>query len=986
MDYDELYNNYMKILEENQLYKIENEDFRKRLGLQITAICIDNKDIKLRESNDDILIQEYALGDVSNSSSSEDKIKLYMSLFKGRDDVHAKRWQNKEGKSGYSPVCINEWVKEICNKPKIKCSECENRKYVKLDASAINRHLRGIEVLGIYPMITDETCYFLAIDFDDEGWEKDISILNETCEEKKIPFAVERSRSGKGAHIWFFFMEKVTAIAARKFGTSLLTYAMMKRHEIKFESYDRLFPNQDTMPKGGLGNLIALPMQKNARKNNNSIFIDSNLEPYKDQWNFLSCVGKLTKDEIDFYTSEFCVGNELGDLKEPEGESIKPWEKSKENHIFNTADFPDSVHITKANSIFISKKGFSNKALNSIKRMAAFKNPEFYKTQSMRLPTFDKPRVISLSEETPEYLCVPRGCEVDLSKFLTKNKINFECDDKTYIGKSICVEFNGQLREEQIPAVDAMLKYDNGVLSATTAFGKTVIGAKLIAERKVNTLIIVHTQQLLEQWKERLKQFLTINEVLPIDDTKKRRSQKNVSIIGQIGAGKNTLRGIIDIAIMQSLVRKGEVKELVKDYGMVLVDECHHVSAFSFEQILKNVVAKYVYGLTATPIRKDGHQPIIFMQCGPIRYKVNEIKQAEKLPFEHYVIPRFTSFRRPVCLDEKDRSITKIYSEISTSQIRNDMIIQDIINCVNEGRNPIVLTERTAHVKLLSEALKEKLSNVITLTGRMSKKEKKYQIDKLSSVPKESSMVIVATGKFVGEGFDEPRLDTLFLAMPISWKGTLQQYAGRLNRLYENKNEVQIYDYIDGHVGVLERMYQKRLSGYASIGYSAKSDSKPLEILNSIYNNDNFLTVFSNDILLAKNEVVIVNPYILIKRESFNIIKLLANIIKNGIAVNIFTSAEIAHRENERTDLNDMYNYLRSAGINIILKANIHQKFIIIDQKTVWYGNINFLSYATEEENIMRLESLNIANELMDSIEDRTVKGKSETAIQQNLF
>jgi len=437
---------------------------------------------------------------------------------------------------------------------------------------------------------------------------------------------------------------------------------------------------------------------------------------------------------------------------------------------------------------------------------------------------------------------------------------------------------------------------------------------------------------------------------------------------------------------MQSLVRKGEVKELVKDYGMVLVDECHHVSAFSFEQILKNVVAKYVYGLTATPIRKDGHQPIIFMQCGPIRYKVNEIKQAEKLPFEHYVIPRFTSFRRPVCLDEKEWSITKIYSEISTSQIRNNMIIQDVINCVNEGRNPIVLTERTAHVKLLSEALKEKLSNVITLTGRMSKKEKKYQIDKLSSVPKESSMVIVATGKFIGEGFDEPRLDTLFLAMPISWKGTLQQYAGRLNRLYENKNEVQIYDYIDVHVGVLERMYQKRLSGYASIGYSAKSDSKPLEIINSIYNNDNFLTVFSNDILLAKNEVVIVNPYILIKRESFNIIKLLANIIKNGIAVNIFTSAEIDHRENQRTDLKDMYDYLRTAGINIIIKANIHQKFIIIDQKTVWYGNINFLSYATEEGNIMRLESFNIANELMDSIEDRTVKGKSETAIQQKLF
>jgi len=460
----------------------------------------------------------------------------------------------------------------------------------------------------------------------------------------------------------------------------------------------------------------------------------------------------------------------------------------------------------------------------------------------------------------------------------------------------------------------------------------------------------------------RLKQFSIINEVLSIDDTKKRGRKKNVSIIGQIGAGKNVLSGIIDVATMQSLVRKGEVKELVKDYGMIIVDECHHVSAFSFEQILKNVVAKYVYGLTATPIRKDGHQPIIFMQCGPIRYKVNVLKQTEELPFEHYVIPRFTSFSKSVLQDEKEWSITKIYSEISTSEIRNAMIIQDVINCVKEGRNPIVLT------------------------GGMSKKEKKSQIEKLLSVPKECSMVIVATGKFIGEGFDEPRLDTLFLAMPISWKGTLQQYAGRLNRLYENKNEVQIYDYIDVHVGVLERMYQKRLSGYAQIGYSAKTDSTPLEKINSIYNNDNFLTVFSNDILLAKNEVVIVSQILLIKTKYFNIIELLANVSKNGITVNIFTSAETDVRENEEADLKDTYDYLRTTGINIILKSNIHQKFVIIDQKTVWYGNINFLSYKSEDENIMRLTSLNIANELMDTIEDKIANPKLETAVQQRLF
>ncbi|AWI06776.1 TOTE conflict system archaeo-eukaryotic primase domain-containing protein [Clostridium drakei] len=968
MKYYELYNEYIKLLEENKVLKIEIEDLRKRLRIENSEVCMDNEDITLNESDNDVEIPQSECIQMNNNSSPECKIKLFMSLFKGREDVYAKRWENKEGKSGYSPVCMNEWRKGICYKPKIKCSDCKNRRYGVLDISAINKHLRGIEVLGIYPILKDDTCHFLAIDFDDDGWEKDINILREVCEEKKIPFAIERSRSGAGAHIWFFFKESISAASARKFGTGLLTYAMTKRHQIKFESYDRLFPNQDTMPKGGFGNLIALPMQRNVRRNKNSVFIDKNLEPYKDQWDFLSSVGKLTKDEIEFYISEFCSGDELGELKEDAEEENKPWKRIRKSYKLSNADFPTDVHIIKANMIFINKKGFSSKTLNSIKRMAAFKNPEFYKAQAMRLPTFDKPRVISLSEETSEYLCLPRGTELDLYKLFNKNKVNFKCDDERYIGKTISVTFNGELREEQAVAAEAMLKHDNGVLSATTGFGKTVIGAKLIAERRVNTLIIVHTQQLLDQWKERLGQFLVINEVLETENVIKRGRKKKSSIIGQIGAGKNSLNGIIDIAIMQSLVRKGEVKELVKDYGMVLVDECHHVSAFNFEQILKNVAAKYVYGLTATPIRKDGHHPIIFMQCGPIRYKVDARKQAEKQPFEHYVIPRFTSFRKPICQDKKEWSIAEMYSEISTSEIRNELIVNDVISCVKEGRNPIVLTERTSHVETLADALKEKVPNVIILTGRMSSKDKKAEINKLLSIPKESNVVIVATGKFVGEGFDEPRLDTLFLAMPISWKGTLQQYAGRLHRIYENKNEVQIYDYVDIHVNVLERMYEKRLKGYASIGYSAKSDSKPFERINSIYNNNNFLTVFSNDIFSAKHEIIIFSPFIS-KRRLLQMLKLLMIAIKNGSNVKVVTRPETDFKESDKEALKEMHELIRGLGVDIIFKTNIHQKFAIVDKKIVWYGSINLLSFGRAEESIMRLESINIANELLGTFE-----------------
>lgn len=745
---------------------------------------------------------------------------------------------------------------------------------------------------------------------------------------------------------------------------------MGKRHEIQFISYDRLFPNQDTLPKGGLGNLIALPLQLNARGNNNSVFIDENFQPYDDQWSFLSSIQKLSESEIDLYISQLCSGSELGDLRQNEDEECKPWERSKTNYKLSKSDFPDTVYVTKANMLFINKDGFSQKALNIIKRLAAFKNPDFYKAQAMRLPTFDKPRIISLSDETPEYLCLPRGCELDLLDLFNTHGVDIKWIDKSYSGKQIDVEFNGQLRDEQEDAVGSMIQHDNGVLSATTAFGKTVIGAKFISVKKVNTLILVHTRQLLEQWKERLNQFLVINEALPSDEIKKRGRKKNRSIIGQLGGGKNNLSGIIDVAIMQSLVKGDEVKECVRNYGMVIVDECHHVPAFSFEQILKNLTAKHVYGLTATPVRPDGHHPIIFMQCGPVRYKVDARKQAEKRPFEHYVIPRFTPFRKPVHQDEKEWSISEIYAEIATSQIRNQLIIDDVVKSVKEGRNPIILTERTAHVETLAKALREVLPNVITLTGGMSAKARKTSLEMISTVPTDSSIVLVATGRFVGEGFDEPRLDTLFLAMPVAWKGTIQQYAGRLHRLYQNKSEVQIYDYVDVHVRVLERMYHKRLKGYASIGYSAKGDSKPFESINAIFNNNNFLTVFSNDTLSAKTEIIIVSPYITKKRLA-QMLNILITGINNGAKVTVVTRPENDYKEKDKSSFREMIGSIKNSGVNIVFKTNIHQKFAVIDQRIVWYGSINFLSFGSAEESIMRLDSLNIANELIGTIDDQ---------------
>ena len=578
-----------------------------------------------------------------------------MSLFKGRDDVYATRWENKKkATSGYSPVCLNQWQAGLCGKPKVSCSKCENRSCAVLDEDVIEDHLRGNIVAGVYPMLPDETCCLLAMDFDDAGWQKDISVFRDVCVEFNIPVAVERSRSGKGGHVWFFFENPLSVALARKFGTALLTCAMARRHEIRFKSYDRLFPSQDTLPKGGFGNLIAFPFQKSARKNNNSEFIDENFNSYPDQWAFLSSIQKIPEDRIESLIHELCNGLELGILKIDEEEDPKPWETVKGS--LNKNDFPLHMEIVKANMLFIPKVGISHRALNRLKRLASFKNPMFYRQQAMRLSTFGHPRVISCADETGEYLCLPRGLNVDLIDELDKYNVDVQFIDKRNHGKRIDVEFNGQLRDEQSLALEKLLSNNIGILSGTTAFGKTVVAIKLIADRKVNTLILVDKVSLLSQWRERLKQFLIINETLPEPSgstVKKRGRKRETSIIGQLGAGKNTLTGIVDIAVMQSLGRMGEVKDCIKNYGMIIADECHHAPAFNYENILKAADAKYVYGLTATPTRKDGHHPILIMHCGPIRYRDNPKKQAEKRPFGHYIIPRFTSLRVPLDRDEK---------------------------------------------------------------------------------------------------------------------------------------------------------------------------------------------------------------------------------------------------------------------------------------------------------------------------------------------
>jgi superfamily II DNA or RNA helicase len=908
--------------------------------------------------------------EVTNHSDTQSKIKLFISLFKGREDVYAIRWENKKkAGSGYSPVCLNQWHKDLCGKPKFPCSKCKNSSYAPLNERVIEDHLRGNIIAGVYPMMPDETCYFLAIDFDKEGWQKDISIVREVCNEFHIPVAIERSRSGNGGHAWFFFEDRLPATLARRLGTALLTYSMNKRHEIGFKSYDRLFPNQDNLPKGGFGNLIALPFQKAARKKQNSEFINEIYEPYPDQWGFLSSIKKINEEQIGQFIADLSHGHELGELKIDDEEDPRPWETTRKVGI-SINDLPPVIDIVKSNMLYIAKHGMSEKALNHLKRLASFKNPEFYKHQAMRLSTHNYARVISCADVTHDYLCLPRGCEADLIEECKSLDVEIQFTDKTNHGRKIDVEFNGRLRDEQTPALDSMLSHDIGILSGTTAFGKTVVAIKLIAERKVNTLILVDKVNLLNQWMDHLNQYLFINETLPceIDSNKKKRGRKKkIGIIGQLGAGKNTLNGIIDVAVMQSFVRKGEVKDFIRHYGMIIADECHHASAFIYEMILKAATAKFVYGLTATPTRKDGHHPILYMQCGPIRYRDNPKKQAENRPFDHFVIPRFTSLRIPSDRDEKDIGINDIYPEMITNDFRNEQIVGDVVTCYRLGRNAIILSQRTEHVDLLVEKLKEEIPDVIKLTGKIGNKQAREAISQIKDFPPNKNLTIVATGPYIGEGFDEPRLDTLFLVMPISWKGTLQQYAGRLHRLFESKKEVLIYDYVDVHIRMFEKMYCKRQSGYASMGYKIKGDAVDSEAVDIIYDRENFLPLFSNDMLNAKKEILIVSPYVK-KRRVMQMAQYIDAALGNNVRVIVITRPIEDFKEKEQSAIVAALDILKDMGIKVVFKSNIHQKFAIMDQKILWYGSINLLSFGNSEESIMRLDSYNIANELIKSI------------------
>jgi len=750
-------------------------------------------------------------------STSAQKIALFMELFRGRPDVYPKLWINKKkGIEGYSPACSNEWIRGVCDKRKVKCGECLNQAFLPVTEKTIHDHFLGHHVSGVYPMLQDETCWFLAVDFDKGHWQDDVTAFVETCRKKDVPCAVERSRSGDGAHVWFFFTAPVQASAARKMGCYLITETMTRRHELPMTSYDRFFPNQDTMPRGGFGNLIALPFQDGPRQQGNSVFVDETWTPFPDQWSFLASVGRIMPAEAEALAIEATEGGQVIGVRmgEPadDEESATPWTRPPSRRrpkLVISGPLPSRVRAVFSQLLFVETAGLPASFINQIKRLAAFQNPEFYKKQAMRLSTALTPRVISCAEDHLKYVGLPRGCVSELKTLLDELGVGLDIEDKRTNGAPLDVTFHGELSPIQDQAVLALVEHDIGVFVAPPGFGKTVVGANLIACRGRNTLVLVHRTQLLEQWIAQLSLFL---------DLKPKE-------IGQIGGGKRKPNGKLDIAMIQSLVRKDEVNDIVASYGHVIVDECHHVPAVSFERVMREAKARYVTGLTATPSRRDGHHPILQFQLGPTRFTIDAKSQAAGRPFAHQLILRETAFR--LSDGTNDTGIQEIYRQLAQDEQRNRLILDDVVQALEEGRSPILLTERRDHLGYFAERLRGLARNLIVLQGGMKAKDRRAAIEQLTIIPETEERLVLATGRFIGEGFDDARLDTLFLAMPVSWKGTLVQYTGRLHRKHHAKTEVRIMDYVDRSVPMLARMFEKRMRGYRAMGYSLGDHSPP---------------------------------------------------------------------------------------------------------------------------------------------------------------
>ena len=914
--------------------------------------------------------------DVTDKIASD----FFMMFCRGRKDLYDLRYTNpKTGKNGYYTQCFNRWDRgcHIQKKDGVRCKDCELRAYKPVTLPLIKAHMNGTDpngndVVAIYPMLENNLCQLLVFDFDnhakgaeqedyaniDDRWKEEINALRRICKNLDVDAVVERSRSGRGAHLWIFFKEMIPARLARKFGFALLEKGAESVNLKSFKYYDRMIPTQDVLPEGGLGNVIALPLQGMALKSGNSAFVDENWNAYEDQLKVLAGTRRLTRQEIEDYLS---LWYSTGFNSEDNGTDA-PWDKNSE---IEAGSVKGVVRIVLADRIYIDSSGMSNKTKRQLRRMATFSNKQYFQNQAMDMPNYDESRFIYLGSDEGKYIVLPRGLREDIQKKFDNAGIRYKIEDKRTQGRELNISFKGELRESQIPAAETMLENETGILHAATAFGKTVVCCDMIARRGISTLILVDRADLMNQWIKRLDEFLDIDEELPEYQTKTGRIRKRKSLIGNLQGAHDTLTGIVDVAMIRSLKKKDGFHSMLKEYAQVYFDECHHAASESAIEVLQEINAKYVYGVTATPKRGDGKEKINEFLLGPIRYRFTAKDRAEEQNINHLVYPRFTRTVKPHHLSKTPYG-NDAYELIRNNDVRDEQIIRDVADCVQAGRTPVVLTKYVDHANKLSERLKKYADRLILLTGANGTKVRRAQVKELNEVDDSDSLILVGTGSLLGEGFDFPRLDTLFMATPVSGENVVEQYVGRLNRDYDGKENVIVYDYVDSHIPKFDKMYAARLKAYKKIGYElcVNMDGEKQKA-NAIYDIENYAETYWKDLEEANSAVVVSSPR-LNNQKVDRIINMLGKRRELGVKVTIVTWHPDAYKYGKDDVRMELMERLRKAGFEIRLVEESCEHYAVIDNEIVWYGSVNLLSKEDAEDNLMRVCSKDIAAELLE--------------------
>ena len=973
------YSDTIKLLQARiQALEDENRLLRERLdeaGVSYSDIVSGDaeKVVELYDPDQGARIKKF---DVTDKIASD----FFMMFCRGRKDVYDLRYTNpKTGKNGYYTQCFNRWDCgcHIQKKDGVRCKDCELRAYKPVTLPLIKAHMNGTDpngndVVAIYPMLENNLCQLLVFDFDnhakgaeqedyaniDDRWKEEINALRRICKNLDVDAVVERSRSGRGAHLWIFFKEMIPARLARKFGFALLEKGAESVNLKSFKYYDRMIPAQDALPEGGLGNVIALPLQGMALKSGNSAFVDENWNAYEDQLKVLAGTRRLTRQEIEDYLS---LWYSTGFTSEDNGTDA-PWDKNSE---IEAGSVKGVVRIVLADRIYIDSSGMSNKTKRQLRRMATFSNKQYFQNQAMDMPNYDESRFIYLGSDEGKYIVLPRGLREEILKKFDNAGISYKIEDKRTKGQELNISFKGELRESQIPAVETMLNNETGILHAATAFGKTVVCCDMIARRGISTLILVDRADLMNQWIKRLEEFLDIDEELPEYQTKTGRTRKRKSLIGNLQGAHDTLTGIVDVAMIRSLKKKDVFHPMLKEYAQVYFDECHHAASDSAIEVLQEINAKYVYGVTATPKRGDGKEKINEFLLGPIRYRFTAKDRAEEQNIDHLVYPRFTRTVKPHHLSKTPYG-NDAYELIRNNDVRDEQIIRDVADCVQAGRTPVVLTKYVDHANKLSERLKKYADRLILLTGANGTKVRRAQVKELNEVDDSDSLILVGTGSLLGEGFDFPRLDTLFMATPVSGENVVEQYVGRLNRDYDGKENVIVYDYVDSHIPKFDKMYAARLKAYKKIGYElcVNMDGEKQKA-NAIYDIENYAETYWKDLEEANSAVVVSSPR-LNNQKVDCIIKMLGKRRELGVKVTIVTWHPDAYKYGKDDVRMELMERLRKAGFEIRLVEESCEHYAVIDNEIVWYGSVNLLSKEDAEDNLMRVCSKDIAAELLE--------------------